>query len=259
MKKNSKLKIIKNLKELKSWQKNVVKNKSLGFVPTMGALHQGHMSLVKKSKLQNKVTLVSIFINPTQFNNNDDFAKYPQTIKEDIALLSDNGADAVFLPTKDMLYPDNFNFKIIEEVDSKILCGEHRPGHFTGMLTVVLKLLNLANAENAYFGEKDFQQLHLVKGMVAAFFLKTKIVPVPTLREKSGLALSSRNARLNTSEKSKASLINKLLRDPSLSTENIKKKLQSEGFEVDYVEKHWNRSFVAASIGNVRLIDNIKI
>lgn len=174
----------------------------IGFVPTMGALHEGHLSLIKKSLKETTVTLVSLFINPTQFDNPNDLKNYPQKLERDIDLLKSITQDSptlhyVLIPTSEQMYPDQYHYKVTENQLSQQLCGAHRPGHFDGVLTVVLKLLNLAGAEKAYFGEKDYQQYLLIKNMVEAFFIPTEIIPCPTIREKSGLAMSSRNLRLS--------------------------------------------------------------
>lgn len=225
----------------------------LGFVPTMGALHMGHASLVAHSAAENPRTLVSIFVNPTQFNDPADLQKYPRTLEEDIALLEVQGADYLLLPTADALYPDGYRYRMTENAFSKELCGKHRPGHFDGVLTVVLKLLQLAKAHNAYFGEKDYQQLRLIWDMATAFFLDTAIVPCPTLRESNGLAMSSRNRRLSAEERAKAPLLYRAL------LANDRALLEREGFTVDYLEEHDGRRYVAASLGSVRLIDNVEI
>lgn len=226
---------------------------SLGFVPTMGALHAGHASLVNRSVAENTRTLVSIFVNPTQFDNPDDLAKYPQTLDADIALLEAHGADYLLLPTKDALYPDAYRYKLTESSFSTKLCGQHRPGHFDGVLTVVMKLLHIAKAQNAYFGEKDYQQFCLIKDMAEAFFLDTQIVPCPTLRDIDGLALSSRNARLNEQERAKAALLYQALMT------NDAQMLQQAGFGVDYLEEHAGRRYAAATLGETRIIDNVKV
>jgi len=168
----------------------------LGLVPTMGALHEGHRSLIQRSRRENARTLVSIFVNPTQFDDATDLAAYPRTLQQDIALLAAEGVDYVLIPRPEQLYPDGYRYRVTETQDAKMLEGVHRPQHFDGVLTVVLKLLLIARAHRAYFGEKDWQQLQLVRGMAGAFFLQTEIVPCPTVREQSGLAVSSRNARL---------------------------------------------------------------
>src|SRR6185436_12119518 len=175
--------------------------RSLGFVPTMGALHEGHLSLVQRSRSENDGTLVSIFVNPTQFDDRVDYEKYPRRVDDDMQMLRAAGADYVLLPTQADLYPDAFRYRVSEVDHSRTLEGAHRPGHFDAVLTVVLKLLQLARAERAYFGEKDWQQLQLVRGMADAFFLPTLIVPVGTVRELDGLALSSRNRRLAAADR----------------------------------------------------------
>lgn len=223
----------------------------LGFVPTMGALHAGHASLVQRSVNETAHTLVSIFVNPTQFNDPNDLQHYPRTLEADIALLRSAGAQYLLLPDYDALYADGYRYRITENSFSRQLCGKHRPGHFDGVLTVVMKLLQLAKAQRAYFGEKDYQQFRLIQDMAQAFFLDTEIIPCPTVREEDGLALSSRNSRLNAEERHKAPLIFKALRD------NNRQLLEYDGFKVDYFEEHDNRLYAAATLGSTRLIDNI--
>lgn len=233
-------------------------NKSIGFVPTMGALHKGHIRLFRKSLQQNDITVVSIFVNPTQFSNSDDFQNYPKSLEQDINILKTIKVDYVFYPDYSEIYPDDFKYKIIETDFSKKLCGKFRPGHFEGVLTVVMKLLNIIKPHKAYFGEKDYQQLKLIEGMTKAFFLDTRIISVPTFRTKDGLALSSRNLRLNPLQKNLANEIPKLL-SSGKSVRSIKNSLTRKGFRVEYVEKMNDRIFVAVYLGNVRLIDNVKI
>ena len=245
------MKIFGTIQEWRAFRASMTE--PLGFVPTMGALHMGHAFLVARSAAENPRTLVSIFVNPTQFNDPTDLQKYPRTLEEDIALLEVQGADYLLLPSADALYPDGYRYRVIENAFSKELCGKHRPGHFDGVLTVVLKLLQLAKAKNAYFGEKDFQQLRLVRDMAETFFIDTDIVPCPTLREPDGLAMSSRNRRLNAEERAKASLLYQAL------LANDRALLEREGFAVDYLEEHDGRRYVAASLGAVRLIDNVEI
>lgn len=252
-------KIIRSIKGFKNIRNSsLFSGKSVGFVPTMGALHDGHIALIKKSLKQNDITIVSIFVNPTQFNNKEDLKKYPNTIKQDLTLLNKLKVDYLFNPTYKDIYPDNYSYKVTENSFSKILCGKYRPGHFDGVLTVVLKLLNIVKANRAYFGEKDFQQLKLVKGLVEAFFIDTNIIAVPTVRNKEGLALSSRNLRLSEEERLKASFFPKTLKSGE-SIEKMKELLIKNGFKVEYIEKIDNRIFGAVYLGNVRLIDNVKI
>src|SRR5215213_5936981 len=208
---------------------------TLGFVPTMGALHEGHSSLVARSRAENDTTLVSIFVNPTQFDDRVDYEKYPRTLDDDVRLLEAAGADYVLLPSRADLYPDRFRFRVVEVERSRTLEGAHRPGHFDAVLTVVLKLLQLASADRAYFGEKDWQQLQLVRGMADAFFLPTTIVPVETVRETDGLALSSRNRRLPATDRAKAPAFHRALVDSATPDEAVRA-LRAGGFVVDYVE-----------------------
>ncbi len=255
------MKILKSISDVRAYGKTV--NGSVGFVPTMGALHQGHLSLVKRSRAETDVTMVSIYVNPTQFNNPNDLANYPETLTVDLQLLEAAGVSAVFMPTYELLYPDDYAYEVDEKRFSQELCGTNRPGHFTGVLTVVMKLLNLVKPQKAYFGEKDFQQLSLVKGMVEAFFLETEIIGCPIIREDDGLAMSSRNLNLVSCERRKAPLFNKLLRDAMLSDEEIQTRLNLAGFEVDYVVTKRGRRFGAVVMGNdsgqVRLIDNVEV
>ena len=231
---------------------------TLGFVPTMGALHEGHLSLVRRSRAENDRTLVSIFVNPTQFDDPSDLARYPRSLEEDLAMLRSEGTDFVLLPTKTDLYPDEFRYRVTEIGLSKAMEGAHRPGHFDAVLTVVLKLLQIASAERAYFGEKDWQQLALVQGMADAFFLPTEIIACSTVREADGLALSSRNRRLLPADRQKAPQLYRTL--SSARTENeASEALRAAGFVVDYVEDRDGRRLAAVRLGGVRLIDNVQL
>ncbi len=250
-------------KDLNEWRRfrasdSELAGASLGFVPTMGALHEGHASLVRKSASENSKTLVSIFVNPTQFNDPKDLEKYPRTLEKDLEVLAQAGADYLIYPTFDSMYRDGYRYQLSEKEFSKTLCGAHRPGHFDGVLTVVMKLLNLAQARRAYFGEKDYQQLELIRGMVDAFFLPVEIVGCPTLREKDGLAMSSRNVNLTREDREKAPLLARALQSHA-SLQDIRNRLESHGFRVDYIEETKGRRFAAAFLGSVRLIDNISI
>ncbi len=228
---------------------------SLGFVPTMGGLHEGHSSLVRRSLAENDFTAVSIFLNRTQFNNASDYENYPANFEQDLALLEELGADAVFAPDYEMMYPDSYRYKVSESEDSLSMEGAQRPGHFDGVLTVVLKLLNLSGAQRAYFGEKDFQQLRLVKGMVDAFFLPIEIVACETARAEDGLALSSRNRRLTEAGRIKAAAFPKILCAASCPEDAIAD-LRRAGFDVEYVVDEEGRRFGAVGLEGVRLIDN---
>ena len=229
---------------------------TLGFVPTMGALHEGHLSLVRRSRAENDRTLVSIFVNRTQFNDADDFEQYPRTYAVDVAMLEREGVEFVIMPTEQQLYPDGYRYRVSESDASRRLEGEFRPGHFDGVLTVVLKLLAVAAADRAYFGEKDWQQLTLVRGMAEAFFLPTAIVGCPTVREPDGLAMSSRNRRLTPADRLKAARLHEALSDGG-ATDDIARVLAADGFVVDYVADWEERRLAAVRLGGVRLIDNV--
>lgn len=244
------------------WQKHCyqlrLRQSTVGFIPTMGALHAGHLELVRRSLEENEHTLISIYVNPTQFNQKEDFEKYPRLLQADLDLLSSLSSSLyVFAPTDPYaLYPDNYRYQVVEKDISSILCGAHRPGHFQGMLTVVMKLLLLTTPTRAYFGEKDFQQLVLVKDLATAFFLPTEIVPVATVREPSGLALSSRLKRLSSEGLEKARRIYPIISTVT-EVEDCRRQLTELGFKVEYIE-HWRgRRLVALWLEGVRLIDNV--
>lgn len=229
-----------------------------GFVPTMGALHAGHLALVHASLADNPWTAVSIFVNPTQFDRPDDLEHYPRRHDEDLEQLAAAGVEAILMPSAETLYPDGYRYRVSETEISRRLCGAHRPGHFDGVLTVVLKLLNLVRPARAYFGEKDYQQLQLVRGMVETFFVDTRIVACPIVREPDGLALSSRNLRLDPAQRCLAPELHRTLRgaaDPA----SARRELERLGFAVDYVEDWDGRRLAAACLGDVRLIDNVPL
>lgn len=256
------MKQISNPKQMQTYIKEQkAQGKSVGFVPTMGALHEGHFCLVQKSLNENDITVVSIFLNPTQFNNHQDLEHYPSSLEADLQQLSTIQCTAVFLPTNESMYPDRFNYKVTESQLSPLLCGKDRPGHFTGVLTVVLKLLNCVQPDRAYFGEKDYQQLRLIEEMVNAFFIPTQIIACPTVRADDGLALSSRNARLSHSSRALASQLyhSLCLADRDATIQELKK----NHFAIDYVEEHMGRRFAAVRLpgetGDVRLIDNVPL
>src|SRR5262245_43726261 len=231
---------------------------TLGVVPTMGALHDGHLSLVRRSRAENDRTLVTIFVNPTQFDDPKDLAAYPRTLDDDVALLQAEGADFVLVPAASDLYPDGYRYRVIEIERSRELEGAFRPGHFDAVLTVVLKLLQIAGADRAYFGEKDWQQLTLVQGMARAFFLPTAIIACPTVREESGLAMSSRNRRLSDEDRRKAPDLHRVLTSASTADEG-ERDLLADGFSVEYVEDREARRLAAVRLGGVRLIDNVAL
>lgn len=248
--------VFETIQSFLEYRSGLQRKLKVGFVPTMGALHAGHASLLKRSVLENDVTVLSIFINPTQFNDTSDFANYPKTWTEDLALAKDCGIGAIITPTYAQLYPDNYHYKVCESEFSKILCGKSRVGHFDGVLTVVMKLLNIVAPTKAYFGEKDFQQLQLIKEMVTTFFMPVEVISCPTLREQSGLAKSSRNSRLSPEGLEKAALIYNYSKKFK-TVDEVKTNLTKNGFTLDYVEDHFGRRFVAAFLDGVRLIDNV--
>jgi pantoate--beta-alanine ligase len=231
---------------------------TLGFVPTMGALHDGHRSLMQHSRRENDRTLVSIFVNPAQFDDPADLARYPRTLDDDLAALRAENADFLLLPRAKDLYPDGYRYRVTEIERSTELEGTHRPGHFDGVLTVVLKLLQIAQPERAYFGEKDWQQLTLVRGMAKAFFLPTAIVGCTTVREPDGLALSSRNLHLAAADRSRAPQFYRALVG-AVTADDAARELRGGGFEVDYVEDREGRRVGAVRLGGVRLIDNVPV
>ena len=252
-------KIISNINTFKKYrQSKYLFGKTIGLVPTMGALHNGHIALIKRSIIENNITVVTIFVNPTQFNNKEDLLKYPNNLNDDLLILKKLRVDIVLTPNYEELYPDNYNYRLSEKNLSNIFCGKYRPGHFEGVLTIVMKLLNITKPNKAYFGKKDYQQLKLITGMVDAFFIDTKIVAHPIVRNESGLALSSRNERLSSEEKILAVDFHNILSSGE-SISKIKSILKQKGFVVEYVEKFEDRILGAVYLNKVRLIDNVKI
>ena len=259
--------------------------KSIGLVPTMGALHKGHLSLVKNSISNNDITVVSIFVNPTQFNNPNDLASYPRMVDKDLELLQTVGCDVVFAPEADDIYSKSetdSRFEFDFEGLDKVMEGKFRPGHFNGVVQIVSKLFDLVRPDRAYFGEKDFQQLAIIRLMTRRYNLPIEIVPCPIVREDSGLALSSRNSLLKDNEKQVASHIYAVLNEsrqfvPQTEVEELKQCViaaieQKPELKVEYfdiVDGHtlksigkWDESdYVVGCItvfcGYVRLIDNI--
>lgn len=272
--------------DLASFLSTYKHNKStIGFVPTMGALHKGHLSLLEKSAQENDITVISIFVNPTQFNNPEDLEKYPRTLEADVEKIKTVSEKiVVFSPSVDEMYDGNtvsghFSFDGLEHQ----MEGSHRPGHFDGVGTIVKKLFEIVTPDNAYFGEKDFQQLQIVKKMVEKEGMPINIVGCPISREASGLAMSSRNERLSAEDKTKAAFIYKTLQEAKQlftneSITNVKKYvydafLTHPEFKMDYFEiaaeddlvpantkenKHY-RGFIAVFLSNIRLIDNISL
>lgn len=250
----------KIINKVSNWlliRKALPKEVTMGFIPTMGNLHIGHASLLQRSKQENELTVLSLFVNPTQFNDCDDFKNYPRSIDQDISLAMNCGVDYILVPSQEELYPDNFTYKIINTIP-KYQEAMFRPSHFDGVLTIVMKLLLLIRPTRSYFGEKDYQQFQLIKGLVEAFFLETKIVECETIRNEFGLPLSSRNNRLTEEQFQLAKYFSKIFHS-SLSCDQIKDTLIQEGINVDYIEDYKGRRFAAIRIGDVRLIDNIPL
>ncbi len=232
--------------------------RSIGLVPTMGALHPGHASLVERCRKENESVVVSIFVNPVQFNDPRDLEKYPRTLDQDLELLASLGTDEVIIPSESELYPNGYRFRMETNGSAEVMEGAYRPGFLQGVLTVVLKLLNLVGADRAYFGEKDFQQLKVVTEMAQEFFVPTTIVSCPTVREESGLAMSSRNRLLSSEARQKAAHLFRALTSAADPAE-ARAMLAAQGFVVEYVEEHWGRRLAAAFLDGVRLIDNVPI
>lgn len=231
--------------------------KTLGLVPTMGNLHAGHQALIQRSIAENDFTVMSIYVNPQQFDDNNEFNHYPRTVEQDIELARRSGVNWIIMPKNDEIYPDHFHFRVSESELSQKCCGKFRPGHFTGVLTIVIKLLMLAQATRAYFGEKDWQQLQLVRGLVQAFFIPTTIVGVSVVRDANGLALSSRNGFLTEHDYQLALQFPRILRQ-QLTPAKISQQLSALGMQVDYIEDLMGRRLGAVRVGAVRLIDNVE-
>ena len=235
------------------------KKTSIGFVPTMGNLHDGHASLISESIKNNDITVLSIFVNHTQFDNKDDLDNYPRTLDADIQLANNLGVDYIFLPTSNDMYHETFDFKLICKSAFAKECEGVRDGHFDGVLTVVLKLLNIIKADNAYFGKKDYQQYTLVKEMAAAFFLDTNIIACETKRLNSGLAMSSRNNRLSDIGITLASKVSSMIRDTTDILSVQQSIHQLPGVDLIYIEDIYNTRLYAFVVEGVRLIDNYKL
>jgi pantoate--beta-alanine ligase len=245
---------------LAAWRtrRRAIDGRSIGFVPTMGALHRGHSSLVERCRGENQVVVVSIFVNPSQFNDPNDLERYPRPLDQDLSLLQSLGVDEVIVPSARELYPDGYRFRLEPHESDLLLEGAHRPGFLQGVMTVVLKLLNLVRADHAYFGEKDYQQLKIISEMTQEFFLPTQIIPCPTVREESGLAMSSRNTLLSAEARDKAVRLFRALTTASSCAE-ARVVLEAQGFRVEYLEERWARRLAAVNLEGVRLIDNVPV
>ncbi|MFC1632060.1 pantoate--beta-alanine ligase [Candidatus Omnitrophota bacterium] len=206
------MKVIRTVKEMQRWAQNAHrKGKSIGLVPTMGYLHPGHISLIRKAGQENDYLVISIFVNPTQFGPKEDFKRYPRDFSRDKKLAKLNGVDILFYPQVKDIYPPGFRTNVRVEDLSLRLCGAKRPGHFSGVATIVLKLLNICRAQRTYFGQKDAQQAIIIKRMVSDLNVPTEILIAPIVRQKNGLAFSSRNIYLNKQQKKNAAILYKAL------------------------------------------------
>ncbi len=264
--------------QIAKWQAD---GQTIGFVPTMGALHAGHMSLINKAREHCDKVVASIFVNPTQFGAGEDFSVYPRVFDRDYDLLAQHGADLVFLPDIHDIYRENFATSVEVSGITDVLCGAVRPGHFKGVATVVTILLNIIQPQISFFGEKDYQQLQVIRRLHHDLYLFGEIMGVPTLREADGLAMSSRNAYLSPEERKKAAKIYAVLQRiktniahselEDLLTQG-REDLQEIGFSIDYLEvRHaqtlellqnaipGSRLLVAARLGGTRLIDNVEL
>ncbi len=274
-------KLINSIEELSAIR--LLLKKKIGFVPTMGFLHEGHLSLVCAAKKQSDIVIVSIFVNPTQFGVNEDLSNYPRNIERDIKLLENLDVDYIFFPTDEQMYPEGYKTWVNVDKITQVLCGRSRPTHFRGVTTIVAKLMNLIDPDIMFMGEKDFQQLVVLKQMAKDLNFRTKIVGCSIIREKDGLALSSRNKYLSSKGRIKALCLNKsLLLAQKLFNEGISSSNkiisqmtnlieENEGI-IDYIEvfdpvtlehlsefKSGSRIALAVIIENTRLIDNIEI
>lgn len=278
------MKLISTIEELKDTLSAIrTTNVSLGLVPTMGALHEGHLSLVNKSVEMCDLTVVTIFVNPTQFNNAIDLEKYPKTLSKDLELLSSSGCDILFTPSSEEMYPDQTRLPQLELGDIEyVLEGEHRPGHFQGVGIIVNKFFDIVQPDYAFFGQKDLQQYFIIKNIIHFKKLPINLIQVPIMRENSGLAMSSRNSRLKVSERLNAGIIFNSLQKAKAALingtpiEQVKESVinlfnEQNGMNLEYFELVETVHFsnvktldyeelalcIAVNIGEVRLIDNL--
>ena len=276
------MKVLKTIGEIKQLRPKLPE--PVGFVPTMGYLHEGHLVLVRQARAENSSVVVSIFVNPTQFGPQEDFAKYPRDPKRDLAMLGKEGTDVVFMPPGDEMYPPNFNSWVEVGKVSERLEGASRPGHFRGVATVVAKLFNIVQPDRAYFGQKDAQQLAVIRKMVAELNMNLEVVGVPTVREGDGLAMSSRNSYLNPEERKAAvvlyqalTLAQKLFSQGEKNAQSIRRQMTeliqkqplanieyisiADAETLDELDKVKPPALVslAVKIGKTRLIDNVVV
>lgn len=285
MTENINIKIVDNVKDMQALSTRIKKEgRIISFVPTMGALHEGHLSLMRVAKEKGDFLVVSIFVNPTQFGPNEDFNKYTRDLEGDIKKIREIGVDVVFSPDVNEIYPEGFETYVEVQELQKPLCGQFRPGHFKGVTTVVLKLFNIIKPDIAVFGEKDYQQLLIIKKMVRDLHLEIEIIGMPIIREEDGLALSSRNAYLSHEDRTRALALSESLREIEKRFKEGNKNTndlvqfgieilnESHVTDIDYLEIRNGNSLgsakeaqpgdivaIAARIGHTRLIDNTKL
>ncbi|KLO23607.1 pantoate--beta-alanine ligase [Marinitoga sp. 1155] len=277
------MEIINNINKMKNIRNELIKKgKTIGFVPTMGYLHKGHLSLVEQARKDNDIVIVSIFVNPTQFGPNEDFDRYPRDMERDMEMLKPFNVDYIFHPSVEEIYPENYSTYVEEIKLTKVLCGKSRPGHFKGVTTIVSKLFNIVRPTRAYFGQKDAQQFRVLRKMVNDLNMDVQMIEMPIIREHDGLAMSSRNIYLSKEERIQALALNKSLKKAKELYENGEKsakKIKTEMqkifneyplVKVDYIEIVDEYTLenvenisdkvliaVAAFVGKARLIDNI--
>jgi pantoate--beta-alanine ligase len=246
------------------------KRLTVGFVPTMGALHAGHAELVRRAARDNDRVIVSVFVNPLQFGPSEDYGRYPRALPADRKLVAAAGAAAVYAPSAEEMYPKGFHTHVEVEGISDLYDGKYRPGHFRGVATVVLKLFNQVRPDKAYFGEKDWQQLRILEDMVRDLDVNTAIIRVPIVREKDGLAMSSRNSYLSSAERSAAPALHAALEAgrkearrphsrPETIAASVRHALAGTGIKLQYASVWDGRLLAAAFLGKTRLIDNINL
>jgi len=275
--------IVEKVKDMKKLSEKYLKeNKTIGFVPTMGFLHEGHLSLVRRAREENDIVVVSIFVNPTQFGPNEDYESYPRDFERDVKLLKELNVDVVFYPSVEEMYPKDFSTYVEETKLSRYLCGKSRPGHFRGVCTIVTKLFNIVRPTRAYFGQKDAQQFRVIKRMVRDLNMDVELVECPIVREHDGLAMSSRNIYLSDDERAQAlalynslKLAENLIKSGERDAEVVKNAMKEflsryDKVKIDYVEivdeetlepvKHIEGKVIVAIacwVGKARLIDNV--
>ncbi len=279
------MELIKDIDRMRTYIERVEEGKIIGFVPTMGGFHEGHFSLIRKGREDSDVLVVSIFVNPAQFGPEEDFESYPRDLERDVKWCKQEGVDVVFAPSREEMYPDDYStFVEVEGYLTSTLEGNSRPGHFRGVTTILTKLFNIVSPDRSYFGEKDYQQHLVVRKLVRELNLNTEIVTLPTVREKDGLALSSRNSYFDEKEREAATILYKSLKkakewtiggekDPARIIHKMKELIEKEPLaEIDYIAIVGPNSMekvqsierevliaLAVKIGKVRLIDNMRV